>query len=428
MNTKLVQGQVFISPAWLPLTAGLRAVVEDNEPLHICAFSPDGTSFVTGSAATTVRHYDTASLQPIGMPILLEGKYLTVVGFSHDGKTLLIGIQSNGSDPAQLRRFDAVTHKPLGGPLLHPNAVSGVANSPDGRTIATTSADPLVRFWDLSTGRPCRSPLMHPEGTRVDSVSWTSDGRFMLVDSWAGTTGTEPAAAYIWDLQKDEPQPRFVLQHEGGVNQVAIAPDGNSALTVDNDHTVRLWDVTNGRPVGSPMIHPARVDTAHFSPDGSVVVTASRDGIARTWDAATGHPLVGSIPAAAPGAGDLALHPNGKTMLMVSGDRKGHGSGWLWECPRAPGRFPERMAEVLSKGSVISDARANHRRQLTVAHSPGREIALVATDPALARLRDAVDGQPMGRPMWHPFAAVGATSYSPVGNVVATSFLDGTIA
>ena len=30
--------------------------------------------------------------------------------------------------------------------------------------------------------------------------------------------------------------------------------------------------------------------------------------------------------------------------------------------------------------------------------------------------------------MWHPFASIGTSSYSPVGNVVATSFLDWTVA
>ena len=86
--------------AWLPLSAGLRAVVEDEEPLRVCAFSPDGTSFVTGSTANTVRQYETASLQPIGKPIRLEGRYLSAVGFSHDGKTLLIGTAAEQRQPS----------------------------------------------------------------------------------------------------------------------------------------------------------------------------------------------------------------------------------------------------------------------------------------------------------------------------------------
>ena len=135
----------------------------------------------------------------------------------------------------------------------------------------------------------------------MGSVSWTGDGRFMLVGSWAGLKGTEPAAAFIWDLEKDEQQPRHVLQHEHGINQVAIAPGGKSVLTLEFDHTVRLWNTATGRPLGVPMIHPARVDTARFSPDASVVMTACRDGIARTWDAGTGRPVLGSILAADPG-------------------------------------------------------------------------------------------------------------------------------
>ncbi|MGH3998381.1 MAG: WD40 repeat domain-containing protein [Pseudonocardiaceae bacterium] len=47
--------------------------------------------------------------------------------------------------------------RPLGQPLIgHTGAVHGVAFAPDGRTLATTSADQIVILWDLP--RPDRFP------------------------------------------------------------------------------------------------------------------------------------------------------------------------------------------------------------------------------------------------------------------------------
>ena len=62
-------------------------------------------------------------------------------------------------------------------------------------------------------------------------------------------------------------------------------------MTVSADMTARLWDATNGKPIGEPMKHESEFYSAQFSPDGRRVVTASWDKTARLWDAANGKPI-----------------------------------------------------------------------------------------------------------------------------------------
>jgi WD40 repeat protein len=83
----------------------------------------------------------------------------------------------------------------LGQPLTgHTRLVDSVAFAPDGRTLATASADTTVILWDLTDrARPTRlgQPLIGDTGP-VNSVAFAPDGRTLA----AGDDRT----AILWDL------------------------------------------------------------------------------------------------------------------------------------------------------------------------------------------------------------------------------------
>jgi WD40 repeat protein len=59
--------------------------------------------------------------------------------------------------------------------------VYGVAFSPDGRTLASGSADATVKLWDVASGREVRTLSGHARG--VDSVAFSPDGRTLASGS-----------------------------------------------------------------------------------------------------------------------------------------------------------------------------------------------------------------------------------------------------
>ena len=76
--------------------------------------------------------------------------------FSQDGQFLL----TSGADNAILIR-DALTGEILKSLHGHASGLTSLIASPDGETIASSSADGTIRLWNLNTGT-CRAILEPP--------------------------------------------------------------------------------------------------------------------------------------------------------------------------------------------------------------------------------------------------------------------------
>jgi WD40 repeat protein len=55
------------------------------------------------------------------------------------------------------------------------------AFSPDGQRIATGDRDGLVQFWDVDTGREVLELTGAAVGEGIDSLAFSSDGRYLAV-------------------------------------------------------------------------------------------------------------------------------------------------------------------------------------------------------------------------------------------------------
>jgi WD40 repeat protein len=256
------------------------------------AFSSDGKRIVTASEDRTARLWDAQTGKSITELRGHEGAVRSAA-FSPDGRRI---VTASEDKTAQL--WDAETGAPIGKPLAgHEESVESAAFSPDGTRIVTASWDWTARLWDAETGKPIGEALEgHEEG--VVSAAFSPDGKRIVSASYDNT-------ARLWDAETRKPIGKPLTGHEGWVFSAAFSPDGRRIVTASKDKTVRLWDAETDEPIvceimdrfcgiGEPLTgHEGPVLSATLSPDGKRIVTASGDHTVRLWDVETGKPIGG---------------------------------------------------------------------------------------------------------------------------------------
>src|SRR5262249_28741481 len=116
------------------------------------------------------------------------------------------------------------------------NPVFAVAWSPDGKQLASGSADLNVIAWDSQTGR--KLVTMRGHHGWVEAVVWSPDGQRLA------SAGTDNSVR-VWDPRTGEET--FVLRGNSGMfHDVSWSPDGAQLVAANDDGQIWIWDATRG--------------------------------------------------------------------------------------------------------------------------------------------------------------------------------------
>ena len=99
---------------------------------------------------------------------------------------------------------------------------------------------------------------------------------------------------YIWDL-KGALEARRLLGNQDWVSSVAFTPDSKQLVTgmsglspVPKPTSLRLWDVASGEELRSYEGHENFIGDLDVSSDGRWILSGSGDGTVRMWDLESG--------------------------------------------------------------------------------------------------------------------------------------------
>jgi WD40 repeat protein len=132
----------------------------------LARMSPDGKTVALANTMD-IRLYDTSSLQMIGLPMYGHTDLVTGLAFTPDGSLL-----ASSSQDAMVRLWDAVTAQSVGLPLIgHTLWISSLDISPNGKWLASASADQTVRIWDISV-QDWQSLACHLVRRNLSDAEW----------------------------------------------------------------------------------------------------------------------------------------------------------------------------------------------------------------------------------------------------------------
>jgi len=162
----------------------------------------------------------------------------------------------------------------------HEGPVHSAAYSPDGRLLASGSADDTVRIWDMRTGDEAMAALRSSDGT-VWAVAFAPNGKNLV-------SGTDGGVVCVWNLVAAHVAVQQLRGHTGPVFSVSFAPDGLKIASGSRDATVRLWDVETNQQLVVLSGHSDVVRAIAYSPNGRLLASGSDDRTIQFWNALTG--------------------------------------------------------------------------------------------------------------------------------------------
>ena len=227
------------------------------------------------------------------------------------------------------------------------------------------------------------------------SVAFSPDGSKLLT---AGADGL----AKLWDIATS----RLLLTFEGHddfVLSAVFSPDGRSIATASADRTARVWDASSGVSLWSFTQHTGAVWSAVFSLDGAQLLTAGDDGIAYLIGCTDPHPVQQTFNCG--GAVRHAVFSPGGSSIATATNR---GEIQIWSGAM------DRPASTHTGGESVTPC---------VAFSPN-EKRILTTMGSKVILR-GIDDENVSKIFSHHKNPITSASFSPCGQLVLTTSLDG---
>jgi WD40 repeat protein len=205
----------------------------------------------------------------------------------------------------------------------------------------------------------------------------------------------------------------------GGVNAIAISPDGNMLASGHDNRAIALWDLNTKKILSTLAGHSQAVKSVAFSPDGKILASASDDQTIKLWNLDTFEEIF-TLKGHSHAVKSIAFNQIPPTPL-----KKGDTGGIL-----ASGSWDKtiKLWDV-NTGKEICTLTGHQLQVSSVAFSPdGKLLASTSFDRTIRlwKLSEGVKNRPHYTFLGHAWAVL-TVAFSPDGKMLVTGSEDNTI-
>ncbi len=228
------------------------------------------------------------------------------ISFSPDGQIL-----ASGGDDQTINLW-----KTVDGEILRTIAtgapVWSISFSPDGQTLASGGSDGIIKLYRVNDGAFIKKFRSHV--LPIVSIAFSSDGHTLTIQSNAGPIKT-------WQIGKGQKGQIETIERTGrissmamnpkspaGAHTVVIGPNGEIFASSHYGGAIKLWNIDNGKLLGTLEGQGNKFSPLVFSADGKTLASGSLNSTIKLWQIqvvnARGKKILTAIRSgAAPGAG-----------------------------------------------------------------------------------------------------------------------------
>ncbi|MEP6568774.1 MAG: caspase family protein [Acidobacteriota bacterium] len=256
------------------------------------AFSADSRLVAAAAGDNSVKIWDVTSgreLQTLAGPqgSMAASLGVSFIAFTANGRIVTVSDAIKVWDVASGKELSNLGTNDITVAALN-GGEGGVALSPTGNELAKMIFDPtqpLVKFFDLSSGRELRSVNIPDEDFVSAQFSFTSDGRLLV-------SGIIDKQLKLWDLTAKTKE-RNLGRTTSEFPIVKFSRDGGQLALVEG-YTVRRWETATGQELPALKVPNGGLLSLQaaaffgFSDDGKRVATGGFDTPTVIWDLETG--------------------------------------------------------------------------------------------------------------------------------------------
>ncbi|KIK43422.1 hypothetical protein CY34DRAFT_803846 [Suillus luteus UH-Slu-Lm8-n1] len=173
----------------------------------------------------------------------------------------------------------------------HKDSIFSFATFPDGKRIATASADKTIRIWRLEDGAEMMKWVVKQfiwvlvlleDGKQVVSAEGEPPDGIDEDDFHFDPNEVLDSQLWVRDVESGRVVAGPLEGHTSAVTTLDISPDGKMMVSGSYDRTVILWDTSTWQRKGRPILCGSIIFCIQFSPTGQLGV-ATEDDI-QIWD------------------------------------------------------------------------------------------------------------------------------------------------